>query len=263
MLICRKCTTDLFSLLKHAALLACIALAAACQHTQEVKDEHSVALKKRNEAVGYNVQLGLAYLKQGNHPRAKKKLLNALDLDPNSAEANSALAYYMENTGDNKQAQIFYKKALKVAPNSGAQLNNYGTFLCRLGNYQESLKYFMKAVADVHYVNSAGAYENAGLCARAIPDDTLAAEYFAKAVGQDPNRTQSLVELAQIKLKQNQPAQALRYLEKYSQATLGDRQLLQLAIAAAKGMQNKDVEQFYTERLTKLADARSQNEDHV
>ena len=113
--------------------------------------------------------MGLGYLKQGDRPRAKKKLLTALEQEPTSPDVNSAIAYYFEQTKELKQAEKYYLKALSLAGNSGAQLNNYGTFLCRQGDYKKAENYFLKAVKDVQYVNTAGAYENAGLCALSDP----------------------------------------------------------------------------------------------
>ena len=45
-------------------------------------------------AAAINVQLGLEYLRQGNYPRAKAKLLAAQQQDDKSPDTSSALAYY-------------------------------------------------------------------------------------------------------------------------------------------------------------------------
>ena len=37
--------------------------------------EHAMRPQKQNDAASYNTQLGIAYLKQGDRPRAKRKLL--------------------------------------------------------------------------------------------------------------------------------------------------------------------------------------------
>ena len=73
--------------------------------------------------------------------------------------------------------------------------------MCRRGDYQLAEKYFLKAVSDIYYIHSAAAYENAGLCAAAIPDDSKALYYFKKALTQDPTRQQSLIEIARIEKK--------------------------------------------------------------
>lgn len=236
---------------KSILALAAVLFLQSCQHSMESKREKKISDEKLSEAASFNTQLGLAYLKQGNRPRAKRKLLTALELAPDSPDVNAAMAYLLEKTGDMVEAKNFYKKALALAPNSGAQLNNYGTFLCRSGNYKEAERYFLKAVSDVHYVHSSGAYENAGLCATAIPDYAKAELYFSKALEQDPHRKQSLVELVTIELKENKPSKALEYLQKYPEIALNDSILLSMSVDAAHRLGKTELEAQYTERLSK------------
>lgn len=143
------------------------------------------------KASAYNMQLGLGYLKQGNRQRAKQKLLTAVAQAPNSPYANEALAYYFEKTQEINQAEYYYQKAIQLAPKTGAILNNYGTFLCRQKQYQEAFNYFLKAVSDPEYLNTALAYENAGICAEAAHDSSAAKAYFKKALEQDPSLIQA------------------------------------------------------------------------
>ncbi len=227
-------------------------LLQSCQQQKEIKEETLTREYNRAEAASYNIQLGLAYLKQGNRPRAKRKLLVALSQAPDSPAVNSAMAYFMEKTGDLKEAKSYYQKAMSLAPSSGAQLNNYGAFLCRQGHYNKAEEYFAKAVKDIHYENTAGAYENAGLCAIAVPDYTKAKEYFIKALEQDSSRKQSLYELVNINIKQNQPNEALAYLQKYPNLSLGDRTLLSLAADIAQQTGKIELEADYRARLQQL-----------
>ena len=173
--------------------------------------------ERDNLAAGYNVSLGLGYLKDGDMNRAKQKLLNALQLSPDNAMALDAMAYYLEKTDNMKQAEDYYKKAVSKASKTdyGKAVNNYGTFLCRQSRYRESLPYFMKAVDDPNYTDIAGAYENAGLCALEIPSPEQAEIYFKKAVANDPRRVDSLFELAKISADQGDYASADRYLKLY------------------------------------------------
>ena len=143
------------------------------------------------KASSYNMQLGLAYLKQGNRQRAKQKLLIAIAQNPNSPYANEALGYYFEQTQEAAQAELYYNKALQLAPNTGAILNNYGDFLCHQKRYTEANEYFLKAAADSHYLNTALAYENAGICALAAHKTIDAEKYFKIALLQDPSLKES------------------------------------------------------------------------
>jgi type IV pilus assembly protein PilF len=226
-------------------------LLQACQHSSVVKAEKIARLQKHHEAASYNTQLGLAYLKQGDTPRAKRKLLTALDLAPDAADVNVAMAYYFEKTGEIKKAQLYYQRALALAPNSGAQLNNYGTFLCRLGRYKEAERYFLKAVNDTHYIHTAAAYENAGLCATAMPDYSKAKHYYIKALQQDPRRKQALYELAAIELKQKHAGKALEYMQKYPALLLNDPNLLTMALNVAHQAGKTDIELEYKRYLSR------------
>ncbi len=73
--------------------------------------------------------------------------------------------FFYGKTGDLPKAREYYSKALTYSGHAGAQLNNYGAFLCRQGQYAEAEQYFLKATKDLKYDHTAGAYENAGLCA--------------------------------------------------------------------------------------------------
>jgi type IV pilus assembly protein PilF len=163
-------------------LLFCfiITIVTACTHSIECQKTDL------SQAADYNVQLGLAYLREGDTPRAKQKLLLSLRQAPKWPVALDAMAYFLEITGDNPNAEKYYKEAIKYAPRSGMALNNYGTFLCRTKRYITAERYLMTAAKQMHYVNTAKAYENAGLCAMKIPNDALAKFYFSEAIKQDP-----------------------------------------------------------------------------
>lgn len=238
-------------MLKWHSILVVISLLSlqACQQSPDAQDDASVKKKHRSDAAGYNVQLGLGYLKQGNIPRSKRKLLLALDQAPSSPEPHAAMAYFMEKTGDVERASSYYKKAMEFAPGRGTQLNNYGAFLCRQGDYVQAEQYFLKAVNDLQYENTAGAYENAGLCAMAIPDDTKAEHYFLKAVEQDPSSVQSLYELVKLEIKHKHPSEALAHLQKYPETVLRSQELLVLAVQAAHQSDQLEIEAGYRRSL--------------
>lgn len=189
-------------------LLALCMVLGACQKTSTDESENSALQKKRIAAL--NARLGIAYLERGQRKRAREKLVRALSHDPNSLDANAAMAYYYENTGQDSLAKTYHTQALGLSGHAGAQLNNYGAFLCRKGQYQESLAYFEEAVQDKNYLNTAAAYENAGLCSLANKDPLRAKIYFEKALKIEPNRKKSLRELVNIAKKQEDPVTILQ-----------------------------------------------------
>ncbi len=224
----------------------------SCEQNTEEKNEPVSKKYNREEAATYNTQLGLAYLKQGDRSRAKRKLLLALKQAPESPNVNASMAYFMEKSGEMDDAQAYYKKAITLSAGSGAQFNNYGAFLCRREKYQQAEGYFLKAVKDMQYENSAAAYENAGLCAMAIPDYEKATQYFTKALEQDPSRRQSLYELVNVEMKLEHTNEALGYLQKYPALTLRDRTLLALAVDVAHKADKQEIEAEYQSQMRQL-----------
>lgn len=234
-------------------LLSCLLLMLlGCQQDLALKDEEEAKSHRMADAARYNTQLGVAYLKQGDVNRAKRKLLSALKLAPRSPEVQAAMGYFLEQTNDMSGAKQYYQKALSLAPDSGAQKNNYGAFLCRIGEYKPALQLLLDAGNDVKYANSAMAYENAGLCASAMHDDEKSLLYFERAVSQDPERQVALYELVKLFLKHREAKKALYALQEHAAVTLANAEFLSLAVEAARADGNLALAADYSQRLQAL-----------
>jgi len=171
------------------------------------------------KAATINVQLGMGYLRKGNMVRAKTKLLAALKQDPKSALAHDAMAYFLEQSGNVEAATEHYRKAIKYGGEKGEHLNNYGAFLCRQGQYRESLPYFVKATLDSNYVNVADAFENAGFCSESIPDHKQAKHYFSMALKREPQRVTSMLALARANYQLKNYDEADKHLTAFMAST--------------------------------------------
>lgn len=145
-----------------------------------------------------NTELGMAYFQNGDLHRSKQKFLLALQKAPKLPEAWYCMAYFIEQSGDKELAEKYYLKAIELAPARGDTHNNYGTFLCRTGQYYEAIQQFLLATKDPCYLDTASAFENAGLCAEKIPNNRLAIAYFSKAIEQDPSLTGAEAELKKL-----------------------------------------------------------------
>ncbi|MHB1948165.1 MAG: type IV pilus biogenesis/stability protein PilW [Gammaproteobacteria bacterium] len=154
---------------------------------------------KNKKIAQINMQLGMGYLEKNDMQRAKQKLLYALQKSPELPEAWYSMAYFQEMTGNHAEANKDYLKSIDLAPKRGDVQNNYGTFLCRTGKYQESIRHFVAATKDMQYLDSAGAYENAGLCALKIPDKQQAIKYFTLALEQDPTREALMTQITELR----------------------------------------------------------------
>lgn len=187
-----------------------------------------------------NIELGLGYLEQGQVARAKTKLTHALKLAPQSSEARSAMAYFLEMTGDYKEAEKSHKKAVRLAKQKGAAYNNYGAFLCRRTRFKEADRVFQLALEDKNYARTAEVYENAGLCAKEAGRLPEAIDYWKTALLRDPMSNKALLELATVALESGRLSESLEYLQRYRSFSAPSARSLWLGIqvARAQGDQN-------------------------
>ncbi len=74
-------------------------------------------------------------------------LKKLIQLEPENAQALNALGYTWANNGIKlKEANLYIDKALAIEPNDAAILDSKGWVLYKLGNYNESEKYLMRAL---------------------------------------------------------------------------------------------------------------------
>lgn len=180
-----------------ASTILCFFL-ISCTNTKPARDEEA-ELKVNTAKI--NAQLGIAYLERHNIQRAKQKLLLALEQAPDTPEPWYAMGYFLETTGNKADAKTYYLHAIDLAPQRGDVQNNYGTYLCRTGQYDAAIQHFMMAVQDHNYLDPADAYENAGMCALKIPNNRMARNYFSTALLQDPSKPNALLGLAELDYK--------------------------------------------------------------
>ena len=162
-----------------------------------------------------NIQLGIAYMREGDFETALVKLHKALDADPDSATANGTLAILYENIGENDLAEKHFKTALRLSPEDPQTHNNYGQFLCRHGEYTQALEQFKIAARDPLYTGLAASLTNAGICAGKIPDVKQAEDYFRKALEHDKNFPYALLQMADLMFTQGKYLAARAYIQRF------------------------------------------------
>jgi len=167
-------------------LIAAVVFLAGCVSNSQPGSYNSNF--DRQEAAKTRMSLGLTYLKNNNYKQAKVNLDQALEYDPRSAEVNYAIAYYYQLVGDAKRADDLYQTAMSLAPNNGDIANSYGAFKCQDGDYEGAKEYFLKAVSNQQYANSAETYENLALCAQSQGNVDDAITYFQSALKHQPVR---------------------------------------------------------------------------
>jgi len=177
-----------FSLMLALLLSGCATIAAEEGHDHKVAD--------------VNTRLGMGYYGQNRLDDALKALKKAVSAEPDYAPAQSAIALVYDRMGMDKEAKQHYLKAIELSPKDGSVYNNYGVFLCQVGQFKEADTYFMKAIKTPLYPTPERAYENAGACARHIPDLKISESYLREALSRNPKLPISLYNLAEITFAQ-------------------------------------------------------------
>jgi len=230
--------------LQRTLILAVMVAATGCSTT-----ETGVLQSNPQTAADLNAELGLAYMEQGKNEEALKKLQHALELNPDSANANHYIAELYRKLGKNPEAEEHYRKALSVAPSDPMLLNNYGVFLCSQHRLDEALTKFLAAVKQPFYKTPEIAYDNAGLCARQIPDMAKAEEYFRSALRLNPRMPDALYELADLSFQEQKYLHARAFVQRYLDVTTPNPQILWLAVRVERRLGDQAAAARYAQQL--------------
>jgi type IV pilus assembly protein PilF len=210
--------------------------------------EDNAAGRGRTAAID-RVALAEQRLRAGQLDEAETEAKAALKADPKSADAHTLMAMLDEQRGLAAQAGSHYAKAAELAPDHGAQLNNYGAWLCGNGRAAESLAYFDRALADPAYATPAAAMANAGSCALTAGQAARADHDLRNALMLDPASPVALAGMAENEYRAGRYFQARAFSERRLAAAPATRQVLQLASQIEQKLGDTAAAARYVQRM--------------
>ena len=234
-------TTSHYPLPRRLAAGALTLLLAACatpQHPNKIRD-----------AAAYKVQLGIAYLNQGDVALAKDKLDRALAEAPNSAEVHSARAMLFERMHDPDKADAEFHTSLRLAPHDPDVVNNYAVYLCQNGRTDEGVRRFEEAAHNALYRTPEAAYTNAGVCLRAAKRDDEARANFGRALQIRPNFAEAAYQLTELEFQHGELAPARAGIDAFIGSYDATADLLLLGVRVARAQGDRVGAQRYARRL--------------
>jgi type IV pilus assembly protein PilF len=196
-----------------------------------------------------NVQLGVAYLQQGNYPLAREKLERSLKQNPKDPDVHTTLGLLYDRTGEVKLADKHFVEALRLAPEKPDLINNYAIYLCKNGRVDEGVEKFTTVATSKYYRTPEVALTNAGVCLRGAKRLDLAEQKFVSAIKARPNYGEATVQLAGLKLEREQPAEARKLVDTYLSAFRPDPEVLLCAVAVARVQKDKLAEEKFSRTL--------------
>ena len=177
-------------------------------------DEYRKALVVSAGSPATQVALANLEARLGKNKAAEKALLQALRIEPGYVPALLNLADYYRASGRDAEVEPLLKRALQVAPDSGAAHHSYGLFQVRMQNYEAALPHLETAVKQADAVPRyayvyAVALESRGQTPKAI-------DMLIKATERWPNQYDLLMLLVDYLDRSNNIQLAMKYLSSLS-----------------------------------------------
>jgi tetratricopeptide (TPR) repeat protein len=158
-----------------------------------VLEEYLASLKVSADSPATQASIALLELQFGNIKAAENAYLQALRIEPNHVTVLLNMADFYRSTARDAEAETLLKRALSVAPDSGAVQHSYGLLLIRKGDPSGALPHLKLAIeqadAQARYAYVyAVALDNQG-------QTKEAAKVLVKAIKRWPNQYDLLMTL--------------------------------------------------------------------
>ncbi len=203
----------------------------------------------REKAASTRLTLGLRYLAQGDYEKAKFNLDKAIAHYPESENVQRGLAWYYEQVNEIALAKKFYRHALKINNKNPSLLNQYGVFLCRQGQIEESLKMFDASVKIITNKDVSSTYENAATCNLMAGNSELAEVLYRKALNHNPEQRDSLLGMASMEYKKGRYERSRSYLNRFEKVSQHNSRSLWIAIKTASRLHDMNSVASYAIKL--------------
>ncbi|MEX2475170.1 type IV pilus biogenesis/stability protein PilW [Marinobacter sp.] len=188
-------------------------LAAGCV---TVSDSRFAKEEDRDKAVKNYVQLGTAYISQGNLDRARLHLDRALELAPDDAAALSAMALLYSSDGEDELADKTFRKAISSDGDYTRGRVYYGAYLYGERRFGDAQKQFKEASGDTNYSDRASVFFNLGMTEERLDNDEAAANAYRRAVELSRGDAKSLLALSRVLVEAGDLSAASRHYSRLS-----------------------------------------------
>ena len=166
----------------------CAAILAGCAAP-------TVDRKKEADA---RMRMGGTYLDQRNLPMAMRELAKASELDPENAEVDMALGLVYQARGDLSKAEEHLRRAIDKNPEYADARNNLGSVLAGRKAWDEAIREFEAAAANVMYTTPERAYFNLGETYRSKGDPANAEGAYRRALRANEQYAHAYVALSAV-----------------------------------------------------------------
>jgi type IV pilus assembly protein PilF len=195
------------------------------------------------------LQLAVGYFEQRQMEVALDEVKQALQADPNFADAYSMRGLIYMQMGENRLAEDNFRQAIRLAPSHPDFNNNFGWYLCQSGREQESISYFEAALKSRAYQSPSKALNNAGVCSMRMKDKAAAEKYFSQAFKYDPTNPTTNVNLGRIYYDLADYERARFYMGRVMKAEVMNADVLWLALKVERKLGDRAAEASLVNQL--------------
>ena len=226
-------------------LFICIALQVTACNQGLSLNQNIKTVQTTNDVALSNLDLAIAYMKQGDYGKALEKLMRAKKADPNYSATYNVLGLLHQQLEELDKAETYFKKAIELNDTDSSTLNNYGRLLCQEGKLEDAEATFLRAADNPLYETPEIAITNAGLCAHSNDRTEDAEVYFRQALQLNPLVPQALLSMAEITFADANYLSARGYVQRYQEIARHTPKSLWLGIQIESQLGDKNAVSSY------------------
>lgn len=200
---------------------------------------------------GVRLQLGIHYLARHQYQAAQRNLLRAAQAAPDDYRAPLALARLFQMQDNLIETRWYYQRAQALAPTNGYVANNYGAFLCALGQYDEAHQQFNRAISAQETGARSDGLELSGYCYLKSGGFSAARQRLLAALEADRDKGTSLLQEAERHYEKRELAITQLLLEVFDHALPATAESLWLKIRFAAQQSNATDVTRYGDQLAR------------
>jgi type IV pilus assembly protein PilF len=197
-----------------AAVLASLvsALVGCASTSTSNAPPRGISPADRQRSITVHLELAGMYLGRGQTDTALDEVKQVLALKPDSAQAYDLQGLILAAQGHAVGAQASFEHALRLAPDDGDTMHNYGWFLCEQKLYERADGEFAAALAQPAYRDKVRTLLARGVCQARAGQWAQAERTLAHSYELDPSNPATAYNLSDVLLHRGELDRARFYV---------------------------------------------------
>ena len=194
-------------------------------------------------------RLGLGYMNQDRLAVALSSLEEALTIAPQDSPANHAMALLRLRLGEHDNARQSFLTALETDSGNFAARNDYGSFLCEVGEWTEGINQYHQALRDPFNTAAHRTQYGLGVCLLGAGDLLGAQGQLQAALAARPKAPAVLYQSAVVSFHLEKYLSTRAFLERLFSTGQVSAESLLLAVRAEHRLGAEDLAAQYAAQL--------------